>query len=356
MGSTPKRSRSRSTSVMTVAGSGRAPGRNRRRLEDLVGAAQLTDLAFQLRDALLLSGGHPGPLTSVDLGLAGPAAQGLTVDAELVGDPRDHAVTLAGLLDRLQHHPHGPLMQLGRVAPLRGVGALVVCHDSILPSKRWSLHRTQGESVISATGLGQQGTKAETQRAPAWRTGAYSDGHVRLPGGAGGAPSRPRAWPRPRPAAVAAPAGWRHELGRTEPAAQRGRVVGGVAARPARGRAGHHWPVAGEPPRRLLNRHPRIPRWPLSFRPDAGEQVATVVVGVAAHGVLVGTEVDDLVESGVLTQVPGDELRTPAAQRPLHPGLVLLTGVEEQHSLCGAVEQLEELLWAGRVAAQHEVM
>jgi hypothetical protein len=27
------------------------------------------------------------------------------------------------------------------------VGTLLVCHDSILPSKRWSLHKSQGEPV-----------------------------------------------------------------------------------------------------------------------------------------------------------------------------------------------------------------
>src|SRR4029453_7854147 len=52
---------------------------------------------------------------------------------------------LTGLLDRLQHHAHRPLAQLGRVAPLRRMRTPVVCHYSILPSKRWSLHKTRGE-------------------------------------------------------------------------------------------------------------------------------------------------------------------------------------------------------------------
>src|SRR6266540_4999586 len=62
---------------------------SRRRPEDLACAAQLAVLAFQLGDALLLGGGHAGPLAGVDLGLAGPVAKGLTVDAELVGDAGD---------------------------------------------------------------------------------------------------------------------------------------------------------------------------------------------------------------------------------------------------------------------------
>jgi hypothetical protein len=45
---------------------------SRCRPQDLVGAAQLLDLALQLGDALLLGGGHPGAAAGVDLGLADP--------------------------------------------------------------------------------------------------------------------------------------------------------------------------------------------------------------------------------------------------------------------------------------------
>jgi hypothetical protein len=38
-------------------------------------------------DALALLGGHGRPLAAIDRGLTDPAAQGFTVDAELVGDP-----------------------------------------------------------------------------------------------------------------------------------------------------------------------------------------------------------------------------------------------------------------------------
>jgi len=46
----------------------------------------------------------------VDLGAADPAAQRLVADAELLGDPGDHAVALAGLLDRLKHHSDGSFL------------------------------------------------------------------------------------------------------------------------------------------------------------------------------------------------------------------------------------------------------
>jgi len=90
-------------------------------------------------------------VAAVDLGLADPAPQRLAADAELARHPGDHAEALAGLLDRLQHHAHRPSTKLGRVPPLGWVGSPVICHDSILPSKRWSLQETQGESDLEAT-------------------------------------------------------------------------------------------------------------------------------------------------------------------------------------------------------------
>ncbi|MEU7988656.1 hypothetical protein AB0B56_27690 [Streptosporangium canum] len=49
--------------------------KSRRRLEDLVGAAQLADFTLQFGDPLGLIGAGPGPLTIVDLGLFDPVAQ-----------------------------------------------------------------------------------------------------------------------------------------------------------------------------------------------------------------------------------------------------------------------------------------
>src|SRR6266550_1642855 len=88
-----------------------------RRLEDLIRPAQLTILAFQLDDPLPLGRWHAGPLATVDLGLVDPVAQGLPVDAQLLGDPSHRPGPLAGLLAQLQHHPHGALAQLRRVSP-----------------------------------------------------------------------------------------------------------------------------------------------------------------------------------------------------------------------------------------------
>jgi hypothetical protein len=118
IGSTPKRSRC--ASIIRVTSSGTVElGREKRarRLEDLIGTAQLADLAFQLGDALLLNSGHTGPLAGVDLGLAHPVAQRLAVDAELVGDADDRAGLPTGLLADLEHHPHGTVTKLLGILP-----------------------------------------------------------------------------------------------------------------------------------------------------------------------------------------------------------------------------------------------
>ena len=59
---------------------------SRGRLQDLVGAAQLPDLALQLGDPLALVGGHARPRPAVDLGLADPLAQRLRGHPELLSD------------------------------------------------------------------------------------------------------------------------------------------------------------------------------------------------------------------------------------------------------------------------------
>jgi hypothetical protein len=61
---------------------------------------------------LLLSRRHAGALASVDLGVADSAAQRLTMNAELLGDPGDRAGLATGLLVDLQHHPHATVTKL----------------------------------------------------------------------------------------------------------------------------------------------------------------------------------------------------------------------------------------------------
>src|SRR6266511_3804053 len=182
-----------SSIVSTPRGAQLPREESRGRLQDLVGAAQLTDLAFQLRDPLPLSGRHAQAAATVDLGLPHPAAQRLGADAKLAGDPGDHPDALAGLLHGLQHHAHRPLTQLGRVAPLGRVGTRVVCHDSILPSKRWSLHKIQGESPAAPRPPGSAACKP-----PACSNRATPR------------PRSPAAWASPgRPPAAGMPAGLR---------------------------------------------------------------------------------------------------------------------------------------------------
>jgi hypothetical protein len=83
-----------------------------RRLEDVVGAAQLPDLAFQFGDALAFGGGDTWPLAVVDLGLRDPVSERFPVDAELVGDAGDRAGALAGLLAGLIDQAHGTVADL----------------------------------------------------------------------------------------------------------------------------------------------------------------------------------------------------------------------------------------------------
>ena len=81
IGSNPKRSRCWSLMRVTSSGDGRARRRKpARRLEDLVGAAQL----------LQLLGGQPViPLAAIGLVLADPVAQAFRVHAQLAGQVRD---------------------------------------------------------------------------------------------------------------------------------------------------------------------------------------------------------------------------------------------------------------------------
>src|SRR4029453_12675721 len=87
----------------------------RRRLEDLVGPAQLPDLLLQPGPPPLLLGGHPRAAAAVDLGPLDPLAEGLHPDPQLAGDPADHPDARAGLLARLEDQPDGSFPQLRRV-------------------------------------------------------------------------------------------------------------------------------------------------------------------------------------------------------------------------------------------------
>ena len=68
-------------------------------------------------DSPLVGGGHPGPLATIDLGLADPVAQGLSVHPELVGYPRDGTGGATGPLPDLEHHPHRTGAQLIWILP-----------------------------------------------------------------------------------------------------------------------------------------------------------------------------------------------------------------------------------------------
>jgi hypothetical protein len=77
---------------MTVAGAGRPPGRkNTRRLQDLVGPAQLSDFFTQPADLLSLGAARPvGPLTMIGFVLPDPVPQRFGMHTELLGQPADH--------------------------------------------------------------------------------------------------------------------------------------------------------------------------------------------------------------------------------------------------------------------------
>jgi len=81
-----------------------------RRLEDVVGAPQLSVLIVQPQLLQLLCGQPVIALAAVGLVLADPVAQGFGVHAQLAGQVRDRP---AGLLGAPQ--PHRSLLQLHRV-------------------------------------------------------------------------------------------------------------------------------------------------------------------------------------------------------------------------------------------------
>src|SRR5262245_26925559 len=129
---------------------------SRRRPQDRVRPAQLTHLALQLADPGTVKRRRPRPFASIDLRGPDPLAQRLRADRQLVGDPGNHPELLALLLDRLQDQTHRPLLQLRRIPP-RGRS-----HGSSVPSKSWSLHRTQGGSAHGFVSLGTTDLRTET--------------------------------------------------------------------------------------------------------------------------------------------------------------------------------------------------
>src|SRR6266545_5944815 len=115
MSSTPKSSRRSSMNALTSIGSGRAPRRKHRRgLEDLVGLAQLLDLAAQPRELLALGRGQAVVARAgVGLRLAHPQPQRLAVHAEVLGDLRDRPA-------RIEDETHRALTQIVGVLPRTG--------------------------------------------------------------------------------------------------------------------------------------------------------------------------------------------------------------------------------------------
>src|SRR5918996_875492 len=91
---------------------------SRRRLEDLIRAAQLPVLALELPDALGLHARHSRALARVGLGLAHPASERLRGHPELLGDRRDRRPLRLVLTLLLEHHPRRPLPDLTRIRRL----------------------------------------------------------------------------------------------------------------------------------------------------------------------------------------------------------------------------------------------
>src|ERR1700685_483052 len=83
-----------------------------RRLQDLIGAAQLTILPFQLGDPLLILSRGTGPLPRIDLRLINPVAERLCVDAEPMADPGDRPTRVPCLRPQVEDHLHCPFPQL----------------------------------------------------------------------------------------------------------------------------------------------------------------------------------------------------------------------------------------------------
>src|SRR5262245_37037766 len=86
---------------------------NRRRLEDLIGPAQLSVLPLQPLDLGILLAGDTRPAPGIHLGLADPLAQRLRrADAQLLGHRADRRPVRGILRPHLGDHPDRTLTQL----------------------------------------------------------------------------------------------------------------------------------------------------------------------------------------------------------------------------------------------------
>ena len=81
-------------------------------LQDLVGAAQLLDLALQVLDALGLGGADTRSATGINLRLLDPFQQRLRYAAKLRCDRLARRPQRRVLPAVLLHQPHGPLTDL----------------------------------------------------------------------------------------------------------------------------------------------------------------------------------------------------------------------------------------------------
>jgi len=144
--------------TITSVGGRVPPGEIRRRLaQDLVGSAGLTQL---LRERLvlrleLLHPLHLGTSQAVaGIGFANPGPDRLDAIAELISDTLHRAVLAAQLLAQLAHQPHRVgLLTIGIPTRRRTPRGLLLRHDSILVSKVWSLHASQGGSTSARHGV-----------------------------------------------------------------------------------------------------------------------------------------------------------------------------------------------------------
>src|SRR5947209_6458405 len=86
---------------------GRAPPRRSRPAsQDLIGAAQLSDLLLELPKPLRLRALNSRTDAVIDLGLLNPAADRLDPVAELLGDPADRPGRRSRLRPQRADHPH----------------------------------------------------------------------------------------------------------------------------------------------------------------------------------------------------------------------------------------------------------
>src|SRR6476646_6759418 len=78
---------------------------SRRRLEDLVGPAQLPVLLLEPADLGVVLGRDTRPLTRIHVRLVHPLTDRLHPEAQLASHPLHRPVTLPGLLPDLAHQP-----------------------------------------------------------------------------------------------------------------------------------------------------------------------------------------------------------------------------------------------------------